>query len=128
MSATVVARGLAAGHGDRLLFRDLDLLVAPGDVIGLVGANGAGKSTLLRLLAGEQQPEQGSVVVNPPTATVGHLPQEVIRRPDETVAQYLGRRTGVTKAQTRLDVAALALAEGTPGADDAYSVALERWL
>nr|BBJ49368.1 hypothetical protein SAVMC3_19970 [Streptomyces avermitilis] len=52
MTATLVAKNLAAGHGDRSLFSGLDLVVAPGEVIGLVGANGAGKSTLLRLLAG----------------------------------------------------------------------------
>ena len=52
MSATLVARGLAAGHGARVLFSGLDLVVAPGDVVGLVGVNGAGKSTLLRTLAG----------------------------------------------------------------------------
>src|SRR5262249_60344546 len=52
MTATLVARGLAAGHGGRPLFSGLDLTVGPGDVIGLVGVNGAGKSTLLRMLAG----------------------------------------------------------------------------
>jgi len=52
MSATMIGRGLAAGHGDRMLFSGLDLVVAPGDVIGLVGVNGAGKTTLLRTLAG----------------------------------------------------------------------------
>ena len=54
MSATLIAKDLTAGHGDRLLFTDLDLVVAPGDVVGLVGVNGAGKSTLLRTLAGLQ--------------------------------------------------------------------------
>lgn len=60
MTATLVAKNLAAGHGDRSLFSGLDLVVAPGDVIGLVGANGAGKSTLLRMLAGLVTPEEGS--------------------------------------------------------------------
>jgi ABC-type transporter Mla maintaining outer membrane lipid asymmetry ATPase subunit MlaF len=46
MSATLIAKELSAGHGDQLLFSGLDLVVAPGDVIGLVGANGAGKTTL----------------------------------------------------------------------------------
>ncbi|MDF2562711.1 MAG: hypothetical protein K0R99_4157, partial [Microbacterium sp.] len=46
MTATLVARGLAGGHGHRTLFDSLDLTVAPGDVVGVVGANGAGKSTL----------------------------------------------------------------------------------
>src|SRR5690348_15084581 len=92
MSATLVAKNLAAGHGDRALFSGLDLVVAPGDVIGLVGMNGAGKSTLLRLLAGLERPEEGSVRLSPATATVGHLPQEPERRPGgETVREFLAR-------------------------------------
>ncbi|MFG1660551.1 MULTISPECIES: ABC-F family ATP-binding cassette domain-containing protein [Micromonospora] len=128
MSATLIAKDLTAGHGDRLLFTDLDLVVAPGDVVGLVGVNGAGKSTLLRTLAGLQPLEQGSVALNPPAATVGYLPQEPERRPGETVRDFLARRTGVTAAQAALDAATEALTAGTPGADDAYATALERWL
>jgi len=128
MSATLLARGLAAAHGDRVLFSGLDLVVAPGDVVGLVGANGAGKSTLLRLLAGLDAPEAGSVALSPATATVGYLPQEPERHPGETIAAFLARRTGVTAAQAALDDASDALARGVPGSDDAYAVALERWL
>ncbi|MGW8395997.1 ABC-F family ATP-binding cassette domain-containing protein [Streptomyces lydicus] len=128
MSATLVAKDLAAGHGERVLFSGLDLVVAPGDVIGLVGANGAGKSTLLRLLAGLDTPEEGKLSLSPPTATVGHLPQEPDRRPGETVRAFLARRTGVSAAQRALDEATQALVEERPGADDAYATALERWL
>ncbi|MFE0631624.1 ABC-F family ATP-binding cassette domain-containing protein [Streptomyces sp. NPDC058864] len=128
MSATLVVKDLAAGHGDRVLFSGLDLVVAPGDVVGLVGANGAGKSTLLRMLAGLSAPEQGELRLSPPTATVGHLPQEPERRPDETVRAFLARRTGVAAAQAALDTATQALVDGTPGADDAYNDGLERWL
>ncbi|MFC0007231.1 ABC-F family ATP-binding cassette domain-containing protein [Micromonospora siamensis] len=128
MSATMVVKGLAAGHGERVLFADLDLVVAPGDVVGLVGVNGAGKSTLLRTLAGLQPVELGAVSLSPPTATVGYLPQEPERRPGETVRDFLARRTGVTAAQAALDAATEALTAGTPGADDAYAGALERWL
>ncbi|MGY1809604.1 ABC-F family ATP-binding cassette domain-containing protein [Blastococcus sp. SYSU D00669] len=128
MSATLVARGLAAGHGARVLFSDLDLVVAPGDVVGLVGVNGAGKSTLLRTLAGELPAESGSVALSPPTATIGYLPQETERPAGETVLATLARRTGVTAAQAALDEATAALSEGRPGADDAYGDALERWL
>ena len=99
MPATLVARGLAAGHAERTLFSGLDLVVAPGDVVGLVGANGAGKSTLLRVLAGEATPDAGQVVLNPPGASVGHLAQEPERRPGETVAAYLARRTGRITAE-----------------------------
>jgi ATPase subunit of ABC transporter with duplicated ATPase domains len=128
VSATLQATGLAAGHGARVLFSGLDLVVAPGDVVGLVGANGAGKSTLLRMLAGELDPEEGKVAVSPPEATVGHLPQEPDRRPGETVSAFLARRTGVAAAQVAMDAAAEALGRGEPGADDTYATALDRWL
>jgi ATPase subunit of ABC transporter with duplicated ATPase domains len=128
MSATMIVKDLAAGHGDRPLFAGLELVVAPGDVVGLVGPNGAGKSTLLRTLAGLLPVEAGSVRLSPPTASVGHLPQEPERRPGETVREFLARRTGVTAAQAALDAATEALTAGSAGADDAYGDALERWL
>jgi ATPase subunit of ABC transporter with duplicated ATPase domains len=128
MSATMIARNLAAGHGDRHLFTGLDLVVAPGAVIGLVGVNGAGKTTLLRTLAGVAPPEAGAVTLSPPTATVGYLPQERDRRPGETVRGFLHRRTGVAPAQAAMDAAAERLAASAPGADDEYAATLERWL
>ncbi|WBB66280.1 ABC-F family ATP-binding cassette domain-containing protein [Micromonospora sp. WMMD812] len=128
MSATLIIKDLAAGHGDRPLFTGLDLVVAPGDVVGLVGPNGAGKSTLLRTVAGLLPVEAGTVTLSPPTATVGHLPQEPERRPGETVRGFLARRTGVAGAQAALDAATEALTAGAVGADDAYAEALERWL
>ncbi|OKJ45051.1 ABC-F family ATP-binding cassette domain-containing protein [Streptomyces sp. CB01580] len=128
MTATLVAKDLTAAHGDRTLFAGLDLVVAPGDVIGLVGVNGAGKSTLLRLLAGLDRPERGELRLSPPTATIGHLPQEPERRPGETVREFLARRTGVADAQRAMDEATQGLVDGTPGADDAYAETLERWL
>ncbi|HVX52963.1 ABC-F family ATP-binding cassette domain-containing protein [Nocardioides sp.] len=124
MSATLQVRDLAVGYGARALFDALDLVVAPGDVVGLVGPNGAGKSTLLRTLAGELAPEEGQVSLTPPTAVVGYLPQETERRPGETVRDFLARRTGVAAAQQRYDAA-------TAGYDDdpdGYAEALERWL
>ena len=103
MSATLIARSLAAGHGERALFSGLDLVVAPGDIVGLVGANGAGKSTLLAILAGLQRPEEGTVELSPRAANVGHLPQEPERRAGESVREFLGRRTGVGPAQLAME-------------------------
>ncbi|MFD9705290.1 ABC-F family ATP-binding cassette domain-containing protein [Lentzea sp. NPDC059081] len=122
---TLVAKDLAAGHGDRVLFSGLDLVVAPGDVIGLVGVNGAGKSTLLRTLAGLIPAESGRVTLNPPSANVGHLAQEPERLEGETVREFLARRTGVAEAQAALDAATEAL---TAGNDEGYSDALDQWL
>ncbi|GAA4255433.1 ABC-F family ATP-binding cassette domain-containing protein [Dactylosporangium darangshiense] len=122
-----MVKDLAAGHGDKALFMGLDLVVAPGDVIGLVGVNGAGKSTLLRTLAGLLPIEQGAVQLSPPTATVGYLPQEPDRHPGESLRAFLARRTGVAEAQRRMDAAAEQLGDGDAAAEE-YSVALERWL
>jgi len=133
VTATLVAKDLAGGFAHRTLFEGLDLTVAPGDVIGVVGANGAGKSTLLRILAGDLEPLEGTVSVAPADAFVGWLPQEHQRIPGETVAAYIARRTGCTAATEAMESTAAALSDpGTApeGVDpaDAYAAALDHWL
>jgi len=59
--------------GARLLLEHVNLRVANGDRVGLVGRNGAGKTTLTKVLAGEMPPSAGSVTR---TGTVGYLPQD----------------------------------------------------
>ncbi|WP_298088047.1 ABC-F family ATP-binding cassette domain-containing protein [uncultured Corynebacterium sp.] len=130
--ATIEFRGVGAAYGPRTLFAGLDLVLAPGDVAGLSGPNGAGKSTLLAAAAGEPAAEMdGEIVLSPPDATVGLLEQEVERR-DETVAEFVARRTGVAGALAEMDACAEAMADCAGSADDAaadaYSAALERWL
>lgn len=127
MTATLVAKNVAGGFAHRTLFEGLDLTVAPGDVVGVVGVNGAGKSTLLRILAGDLNPLDGVVNLAPADGFVGWLPQEHERVPGETVAAYIARRTGCTAATLAMEAAAEALAD--PAADaDAYSTALDHWL
>ncbi len=133
MTATLVAKNVAGGFAHRTLFEGLDLTVAPGDVVGVVGVNGAGKSTLLRILAGDVEPLEGTVSLAPADAFVGWLPQEHQRVPGETVAGYIARRTGCAAATRAMEAAAGALADpdqGRSGVDpaDAYSGALDRWL
>ena len=133
MTATLVAKNLAGGFAHRTLFEGLDVTVAPGDVVGVVGANGAGKSTLLRILAGDLEPLDGVVSIAPADAFVGWLPQEHERVPGETVAAYVARRTGCADATAAMEAAAAALSEpdqSPPGVDPAvaYSAALDHWL
>jgi ATPase subunit of ABC transporter with duplicated ATPase domains len=130
MTAVLTAKGLTAAHGTKVLFSGLDLTVAPGDVIGLVGANGAGKSTLLRTLAGAEPQAlvAGTVALSPAAAVVGYLAQELDRRADQSVQDFLARRTGVTRAQQELDAATEALSREEAGADDVYAAAFDRWL
>jgi branched-chain amino acid transport system ATP-binding protein len=52
-TAVLEARGVAAGYGAQPVIHDVDLVVQPGEVVGLLGANGAGKTTTLLALAGE---------------------------------------------------------------------------
>ena len=133
MTATLVAKNVAGGFAHRTLFDGLDLTVAPGDVVGVVGGNGAGKSTLLRILAGDVEPLEGTVSLAPADAFVGWLPQEHQRVPGETVAGYIARRTGCAAATLAMDAAAAALAAPAGVASDVdpadvYSAALDRWL
>ena len=93
----------------------------------MVGPNGVGKSTLLQLLAGWEEPDAGTVRLDPPTATVGYLAQEHERRGGETVGAALARRTGVAAAEAELGRAGEALGRGDDGADDRFAVALERY-
>jgi ATP-binding cassette subfamily F protein uup len=57
----LVARGLGKSFGERVVLRGVDLLLAPGTRLGVLGANGSGKTTLLSLLAGTLAPDSGEI-------------------------------------------------------------------
>jgi ATPase subunit of ABC transporter with duplicated ATPase domains len=128
MAASLVTRSLTVLRGPLIVLDQIDLTLSPGDRVGLIGPNGVGKSTLLAALAGRIDIDAGRVERMPRTSNVGLLPQEPERSTSETVREFLGRRTGVTEAQTTLDDTTQGLAEGAVGADDAYADALDRWL
>ena len=56
--------GLGKSYGPRTVLRDLDLAIAPGEFVGVVGQSGSGKSTLLRLLAGLETPDYGQIRID----------------------------------------------------------------
>ena len=58
----VELHGVSDGYDDHLLFEGVDLLLGPGERLGVIGINGSGKSTLLDLLAGRRQPRAGRIV------------------------------------------------------------------
>ena len=124
---TLAAAGITKSHGAHVVLHGVDLVVPPGSRIGLVGPNGAGKSTLLGLLAGEEEPDRGTVRRNPPALAVGHLPQERDPLPDETLLAYLSRRTGVAAAAEKMDELAARLAAEPQLAGD-YHDALDAFL
>src|SRR3954467_5334041 len=59
----IEAEGVRKGFGDRLLVDDLTFSLPPAGIVGVVGPNGAGKTTLFRMIAGEEQPDDGALKV-----------------------------------------------------------------
>jgi len=59
------AEHLQKSFGDRVLLDDLNFILPPGGIVGVVGPNGAGKTTLFRMLAKEQVPDGGTLTVGP---------------------------------------------------------------
>ena len=52
---------ISKSYDDKLLIDDLSLAIPAGAIVGIIGPNGAGKSTLFRMIAGEEQPDSGSI-------------------------------------------------------------------
>lgn len=70
--------GLTLTYGDRIVLRDVNLVVRPGEFWFLLGPNGVGKTTLLKALLGILQPQQGSFELHPRLANrdlIGFVPQ-----------------------------------------------------
>ena len=61
----ICATNVTLAYGKRVLFKDVNLKYTPGNCYGLIGANGAGKSTFLKILAGDIEPDSGTVSVGP---------------------------------------------------------------
>ncbi len=78
--------GVTRSFGARVLFQGVDLHVAAGDRIGLVGRNGAGKTSLLRIAAGEDEPDAGRVLRGRDVRT-GLLRQEIDPAADRSVRE-----------------------------------------
>ncbi len=61
----IAVRDLKLAYGKRVLFEEVNLNFTKGNCYGVIGANGAGKSTFLKILAGEIEPNKGSIEITP---------------------------------------------------------------
>jgi ATPase subunit of ABC transporter with duplicated ATPase domains len=123
--------GVVKHYGAQKVLDQVTLAAGPRARVGVVGPNGVGKSTLLRILAGLEDPDEGTVSRAPDELTVGYLSQERRVTEGESVLGELARRTGVSSAEKELHDAAAALARGGAGGEREaphYAVALERFL
>ena len=98
----VIAKDLAKGFGDRLLFDNLNFSLPRGGIVGIIGPNGAGKTTLFRMITGQETPDGGVLTVGS-TVQIAHVDQSRdTLDPEKTVYQEIsggqdqlqfGRRT-----------------------------------
>lgn len=80
---------IAKSFGERQLIEDFSALVKRTDRIAIVGPNGAGKSTLLKMIAGEEQPDQGTITIGQ-TVKMAHFHQHIPNMDtDERVINYI---------------------------------------
>jgi putative ABC transport system ATP-binding protein len=110
-----LGRGAARVH----ILKDLDLDIASGEAVGLVGPSGSGKSTLLMVMAGLERPDTGRVVVN--GADLGTMGEDAL-------AKFRGRHVGIVfqsfhliPTMTALENVAVALE--LAGVADAFAIA-----
>jgi sulfonate transport system ATP-binding protein len=96
--AAVVVEGVSLAFGPTAVLRELDLTIAPGEFVALLGRSGSGKTTLLRVLAGLQEPSAGAVHIPPGRAVVFQEPRLLPWKPVwENVT--LGVRDGDRRAR-----------------------------
>ncbi|WP_126594163.1 ABC-F family ATP-binding cassette domain-containing protein [Dictyobacter aurantiacus] len=79
---------LGKSFGAERIFSGLNFQIDPQDRIGLVGPNGAGKSTLLNILAGREEPDEGSIAIARNTR-IGYLTQVTDFRPDNSLREEM---------------------------------------
>ncbi len=79
---------ISKSFADQLILKDVSFVVNAGERVGLIGPNGSGKTTLLRIIADEEQPERGSVFIDPQTR-IGYLRQGLDYPPDFTLTDAL---------------------------------------
>lgn len=96
MSFRLQARSLACERDDRLLFRDLDLDIGPGQIVRIEGPNGSGKTTLLKILSGQLSDYQGELYWS-------EAPMRVARDAFLANLLYLGHAPGIKGALTALE-------------------------
>jgi ABC-type Fe3+/spermidine/putrescine transport system ATPase subunit len=128
-AAAIEVSGLRAGYGATVIVEGVDLAVAPGEFVAILGSSGCGKTTLLRTIAGFQQAFAGRISsfgrditgLPPERRDVAMVFQSYALWPHMTVLGNIGyglRLRGVPREQTRKRVAEILSMLSMPGLED----------
>ncbi|HXZ03608.1 MAG TPA: ABC-F family ATP-binding cassette domain-containing protein [Ktedonobacteraceae bacterium] len=102
--------------GAERIFEDVNFQINEQDRIGLIGPNGAGKSTLLNILAGREEPDEGTIAVARNTR-IGYLTQDTDFRPENTLREEMLTVFAKVRAWEQ-ELGELALELATPAAQE----------
>lgn len=75
-------------YGDKMILEDLSCSVDEGDKIGIIGINGTGKSTLLRIIAGEEEADEGKIIFSN-GMTIGWMGQNPEFDEESSILKYV---------------------------------------
>ena len=91
---------ITKSYGERPLFDHTSFYLQEGEKVGIIGINGTGKSTLLKMMAGLEEPDEGSVTLAN-HVVCSYLPQHPLFQEKDTVMEAVQRRCGAEDAQIK---------------------------
>ncbi len=122
----VSLQNLGVEFSARPLFSGINAVINKSDRVALVGKNGAGKSTLLKIIAGLQEPTEGSVG-RPADLTIGYLPQQMEVADDTTVIDEIKKAfSHLTARREEVERITAQLGERTDYESEEYAALIER--
>jgi len=123
----ITATNIYVQYGDRILLDKVNLVIGERDKVGLVGRNGAGKSTMLKMLAGDLQPDEGTIS-RPTNSTLGFLYQEMNLPKGKTVmAETLTAFDETKKLEKRMESINEEMAQRTDYESEAYQKLIQEF-
>ncbi len=112
-------------HGSQILFLNASCQILPGTHTGLVGPNGAGKTTVFRIIAGEEEPDSGEVIL-PKKTTIGYFSQDVGDMSGRSALEEVMATCGST-VRLATEMKEMEAAMCVPQSDDEMAALLERY-
>lgn len=98
---TIKAKGISKSFDDKVILRDVDLLIHFGERAALIGPNGSGKTTFLKMLLDEEKPDSGVVELGA-NVMAAYLPQKITFKNEEfTVLECFREDISILEGQAR---------------------------